>query len=144
MKKILVGLDGSARQPAVLASAVELARQMQAELVLFRAVSLPSELPPEAYLMPPDEVTRILERRAQVALDEAAKNVPPDLTISRATAIGTPWQSICHMAKEHDVDVIVIGSHGYDTLDRLLGTTAAKVVNHADRSVYVVRSREQR
>jgi nucleotide-binding universal stress UspA family protein len=41
------------------------------------------------------------------------------------------------------VDLIVIGSHGYDALDRLLGTTAAKVVNHADRSVLVVRAAER-
>ncbi|HVU00723.1 MAG TPA: universal stress protein [Polyangiaceae bacterium] len=32
-----------------------------------------------------------------------------------------------------------MGSHGYGTLDRVLGTTAAKVVNHAARSVLVVR-----
>jgi len=34
----------------------------------------------------------------------------------------------------------VIGSHGYGGLDRLLGTTAARVVNHADRNVLIVRN----
>lgn len=56
--------------------------------------------------------------------------------------VGVAWDGICSYAKEHDVDMIVIGSHGYGILDRLVGTTAAKVVNHADRSVLVVRSRE--
>ena len=37
-------------------------------------------------------------------------------------------------------DLIVIGAHGYGRLDRLLGTTASKVVNHADRDILVVRS----
>jgi nucleotide-binding universal stress UspA family protein len=143
MKKILVGLDGSPRQGAVLAAASDLARRTQAKLVLFRAVSIPTELPPEAYLMPPDEVTRVLERRARVDVDEAAKTLPSELIESSVVAVGTPWQSICNTAKEIDVDLIVIGSHGYDVLDRVLGTTAAKVVNHADRSVMVVRAPER-
>jgi nucleotide-binding universal stress UspA family protein len=53
--------------------------------------------------------------------------------------IGTPWDGICRAAKEHEADLVVIGAHGYGTLDRLLGTTASKVVNHIDRSVMVVR-----
>ena len=57
---------------------------------------------------------------------------------------GEGADAICSAAREHDVDLIVIGSHGYGILDRLLGTTAAKVVNHADRSVLVVRSHELR
>jgi nucleotide-binding universal stress UspA family protein len=32
------------------------------------------------------------------------------------------------------------GSHGSGGLDRILGTTAAKVVDHADRNVRVVRT----
>jgi nucleotide-binding universal stress UspA family protein len=47
------------------------------------------------------------------------------------------------IATEEDVDLIVIGSHGYHDADRVLGTTAAKVVNHADHSVLVVRAPER-
>ena len=143
MKKILVGVDGSPRQKGVLAAAAELARRTRSKLVLFRAVSLPTELPPEAYLMHPDEVTKILERRAQVAVEEAARDVPSDLVERLHVAIGTPWQAICRAATEDDVDLIVIGSHGYEALDKLLGTTAAKIVNHADRAVLVVRAPER-
>jgi nucleotide-binding universal stress UspA family protein len=143
MKKILVGLDGSPRQPDVLAAATELARRTQSKLILFRAVTLPTELPPEAYLMPPDEVKHVLERRAQVAVDEAASTVSSDLIDSRRIAIGTPWQSLCRAAVDYEADLIVIGSHGYDALDRVLGTTAAKVVNHADRTVVVVRAAQR-
>jgi universal stress protein F len=143
MKKILVGVDGSGRQKAVLAAAAELARRTRAKLVLFRAVSLPTELPPEAYLMAPDEVTKILEKRAQTAVEEAARDIPGDLIEKLHVAIGTPWQAICRAAVEDDVDMIVVGSHGYDALDKVLGTTAAKIVNHADRAVLVVRAAER-
>ncbi|MBX3185852.1 MAG: universal stress protein [Labilithrix sp.] len=143
MKKILVGLDGSGRQKGILAAATALARRTGSKLVLFRAVSIPTELPPEAYLMPPTEVTKILERRARVALEEAARDVPGELAPELRIALGQPWQAICAAATECDADLIVIGSHGYDTIDRLLGTTAAKVVNHADRTVLVVRAPER-
>ena len=53
--------------------------------------------------------------------------------------IGNPWSAICAAAREHDVDLVVVGSHGYEGVDHLIGTTAAKVVNHCDRSVLVVR-----
>ena len=56
-----------------------------------------------------------------------------------AVDIGTPWDAICRKATELQASMIVIGSHGYSGLDRLLGTTAGKVVNHADCSVMVVR-----
>ena len=42
-------------------------------------------------------------------------------------------------SKVTGADLIVVGSHGYSGIDHLLGTTAARVVNHADRSVLVVR-----
>jgi len=57
--------------------------------------------------------------------------------------MGTAWDAICRVAQEEAVDLIVIGSHGYGALDRFIGTTAAKVVNHADRSVLIVRASER-
>src|SRR5262249_52175656 len=74
-------------------------------------------------------------------IEEAAATVPPELLDGAYAQVGVAWDAICSAAREHDVDLIVIGSHGYGLLDRLLGTTAAKVVNHADRSVLVVRAR---
>ncbi|WP_434428030.1 universal stress protein [Nannocystis pusilla] len=54
-------------------------------------------------------------------------------------AVGRPAQVICELADQIPADVIVLGSHGFDVLDRFLGTTAARVVNHAHCNVLVVR-----
>ena len=143
MKKILVGLDGSPRQASTLAAAAGLARRTGAKLVLFRGVGLPSDLPHDAYMMAPADVTKLLEERAKKALEEAAKTVPAEVVERCHVVIGTPWQAVCRAATELDVDLIVVGSHGYDTVDRILGTTAAKIVNHADRSVLVIRAGER-
>lgn len=140
MKKILVGIDGSPRQRSVLEAAADMARHFEARLIVLRAAKLSTELPPEAYLMPEDEVSTILERRAKVAVDDAVRAVPPQLLERVRVEVAEPWRALCQAAVEDDVDLIVIGAHGYGTLDRLLGTTAARVVNHADRSVLVVRA----
>jgi nucleotide-binding universal stress UspA family protein len=138
MRKILVAVDGSAREPVVLAAASELARQVGAKLVLLRAITLPMELPQAAFSSRPDEVLALLTRIAREALERRAADLP-GLVENVRVELGAPWSAICDAAREEDVDLIVIGSHGYGVLDRLLGTTAAKVVNHADRSVFVVR-----
>lgn len=142
MKKILVGIDNSHRTPAVLTAAADMAKKMGAKLILFRAVTIPAHPNPEEYLAPA-EYGDILVRRAQSEVDESATGLDPALIERKHVEIGIPWDAICRAAKADDVDCIVIGSHGYGAVDHLLGTTAAKVVNHADRTVMVVRSAER-
>jgi universal stress protein F len=139
MDRILVGLDASVRAPRVLSTAVELARRTGGKLILFRAVGVPHEIPVEAYSMTPASLAELLEREAMKYLDEAAEALPPGMLAGKVVHVGTPWQGVCSAAEEQNADMIVIGSHGYSGLDRLLGTTAAKVVDHAKQSVLVVR-----
>jgi nucleotide-binding universal stress UspA family protein len=127
----------------VLDTAVRLALGQKADLVLFRAIGIPIEIPPEAYSMQPTSLGEMLEKGAQTYLEGVAKTLPPEVHATVRVAIGTPWQAVCEAAKAENVDLIVIGSHGYDALDHIIGTTAGRVVNHADRSVLVVRSPER-
>lgn len=143
MKKIVVGLDGSPRERGVLDAAIGLARKTGAKLVLMRGVGVPQEIPTEALAVTPAEVPEMLQRLARAALDKVAALVPSELLGGCRTELGTPWQSITSVASDENADLIVIGSHGYGGIDRVLGTTAAKVVNHADRSVLVVRAPER-
>jgi universal stress protein F len=140
MDRILVGLDASSRAGGVLAAAADLARRTGARLILFRAVGVPHEIPPEAYSMTPAALASMLERDAKRYLDQVAAELPSGIVAETLVAVGTPWQAICAAADHHAADLIVIGSHGYSGIDRLIGTTAAKVVNHAKGSVLVVRS----
>jgi nucleotide-binding universal stress UspA family protein len=93
--------------------------------------------------MSPADVVNVLEERARVDLTELARTVAAAVAYEVKVDVGTAWQVICLAAKTLDAALIVIGSHGYTGLDRVLGTTAARVVNHADRSVLVVRSHER-
>jgi nucleotide-binding universal stress UspA family protein len=136
---IVVGLDGSPRAAGVLAAAIREARAFHGELVLVRAVGIPVELPSEALSMPPANLTTTLTGIAELDLARLAADVPPDVPMSRHVRIGVGWQAVVEEATQRHADLIVIGSHGYAGLDRLLGTTAAKVVNHAPCSTLVVR-----
>jgi universal stress protein F len=143
MDRILVGLDASPRAAGVLNVAIELARRAGGKLLLFRAVGIPIEVPIEAYSMSPASLAEMLEKDAKDYLDRIAQQVPPELLLGTAVGVGTPWQSVCAAADHHNADLVVIGSHGYSGLDRVIGTTAAKIVNHAKQSVLVVRHPEK-
>jgi nucleotide-binding universal stress UspA family protein len=142
MKRILVCLDTSPRAPMVLAAAHDLARRTGAKLALFRSVGLPPEIDKEWLAISPNDVVGELEKRAKADLEKLAADEKGDVD-GVYVRVGTPWDAICTEAKILDVDLIAIGSHGYSVIDRVIGTTAAKVVNHADRSVLVVRTQPQ-
>lgn len=140
MKRILVALDGSSRAQTVLAAAARLAELANGKLVLFRAIGIPSDMPREVLNLMDKRLEDLLIGNAHAELERFAAGLPPGRVERIVTPLATAWDGICRTARELDVDLIVIGSHGYGGLDRVLGTTAGKVVNHADRNVLVVRT----
>jgi universal stress protein F len=140
VKRILVALDGSPRAPLVLADAVRLAELIGAKLVLFRAIVVPPELPREVLAMSASALEHQLRRTARAELEQLAERLPHEMVEAYVVEFATAWDGICRASRTREVDLVVIGSRGYGALDRILGTTAAKVVNHIDRNVLVVRT----
>ena len=138
MKKILVTLDGSQRAEGVLRYAESLARSTGAKLILFRAFGIPPDME-LAWPVSDEPLEAALRKQAQAYLDKRARSIPSELVAEARVSLGAPWEAVCSTAREASVDLVVIGSHGYGGIDRLLGTTAAKIVNHADRPVLVFR-----
>lgn len=139
MKRILVCLDASSRASLVLSTAADLAKRTGAKLRLLRAVGLPPEIDQEMFVHSGANIIDTLKEKALAELAALTKNVPAEAIEASDILLGTPWDAICREAKNVDADLVVIGSHGYSGFDRVLGTTAAKVVNHCDRSVLVVK-----
>ncbi len=138
MKLLLVALDGSKRAPHVLETAVSLARAFSAKLVLLRVVRTPPEISDELRTNWVS-LEQAMYQDATADMARIVATLSPDMVAGSAVELATPWDGICRKAKTVGADCIVIGSHGYSMLDRILGTNAAKVVNHADCSVLVVR-----
>ncbi len=138
-RAILVALDGSPVSRLVLDEAARCAHG--ARLVLYRAVTLPHGMPRELLSLSPDQVEQSLVAAARQEMEALAAQLPPSVAREVRVEEGTPWRSIIKTARELGAELIVLGGHGYGAVDRLLGTTAGRVVEHADRSVLVVRPR---
>jgi nucleotide-binding universal stress UspA family protein len=74
--------------------------------------------------------------RLKEVIDEA---VPRDIPAEAIVKHGTPYQVVVDAAADLDVDLIVVAAHRPSLKDYLIGPTSARVVRHADCSVYVVR-----
>lgn len=62
-------------------------------------------------------------------------------SIRGTVAAGSPYRQILNYADENDVDLIVMGTHGRQGVERyLLGSVAEKVVRTADCPVLTVSS----
>jgi nucleotide-binding universal stress UspA family protein len=140
VKRILVALDSSPRAPMVIGAADQLAALTGATMVVFRAVTVQPDMPRDLLTVTDLSIEEVLLRSARSDLERLTREVSPARLEKLTAEFATPWDGICSAAREERVDLIVIGSHGYGVLDRVLGTTAGKVVNHADRNVLVVRA----
>lgn len=138
IRRILVALDGSSRSPQVLAAAREIGDRFEAELRLYRVVQLPPDIPPAGPTRA-DDVIPAATARAQRELEALAEGLPRIQVETPIVEDLAVWRLIVERADQADIDLLVMGSHGYGTLERLLGTTAANVVNHIQRNVLVVR-----
>ena len=140
MKNIVVALDFSEVSNQVLEQALQVTESLGGQITLVHAVGMPVDLPSDVYYRPVDQLLPVVIERAQKSLLEKASVTKNSEIVKEVKVdVGTPWQVICDIAKEKKADLIVIGSHGYNFLDRLLGTTVSRVVNHAPCSVWVVR-----
>lgn len=142
-KHILAALDGSLRAPQVLHTAAELAARTGAHLHLCRAVTIPVGVPDDSWVLTAaDLTTRLLDHAARDLdrlVSEHHPSATPLLWGERVCRLGPAAAIITEIANELKIDLVVIGSHGYGLLDRILGTTAGRVVNTTQCSVLVVR-----
>lgn len=86
------------------------------------------------------QLDTVLVEEADKALARVASELP---AVTRHVRLGQPADVVCDLAKELSADLVVIGSHGYGTVERLLGTTASKIVHRAPCSVLVIRAKAE-
>lgn len=136
--RILVAVDGSERQSDVFDTAVDLVQRFDATLYVVRVVTVSPEFPAAAAGSERDALPAYLRQTASDELRELWKRAPELRATAPIVVIGQPAQAIMEVAKDFEVRLIVLGSHGYRGWDHLLGTTAGTVANRADRNVFVV------
>jgi nucleotide-binding universal stress UspA family protein len=139
-KHLLVPLDGSAGSDAALAYVIE--GFPHARATLFTVIDpVEASYTPRAVLPPVSGEWYEKERTAaEERLEDASRRVPATMTVETEIDVGRPARAIVAYADEHDVDEIVMGSHGREGVTRvLLGSVAETVVRRSPVPVTIVR-----
>ena len=158
--KILLPLDGSALAAAMLPIVGKMAMNINATVVLLCAMQEPKEEAQRAGMVrithaltdvlvgssnpQVDPYTQQLEREqaaAQSVLDLAAATLRAQgINTETIVEFGDPAESILKVAKQHEVDLIAMGTHGRSGLSRLLlGSVAEYVMRHSTVAVLLLR-----
>jgi universal stress protein A len=144
-QKILVPVDFSEYSLAAVQAAGSLAQQIGGALTLLYVqppnVMTQGDMGP--FVVPPLILPLDPEQREALQQELAGMRakVPAGVPVDTVIEDGHPWPTICDYAKEQQAELIVIASHGYTGLKRmLLGSTAEQVVRHAECPVLVVKS----
>lgn len=140
--RIVCAVDFSESSPVLLDHAVALARVSRGRVTVVHVV----ELLPTAYepmVTPPFDATQFRAAIERAALAELQGMVPAalqDVCQPYVMSSARAFEGILNTAAERQADLIVIGVHGRNVLDRLLfGSTAERVVRRATCPVWSVR-----
>lgn len=130
---MVVATDGSDGSRAAIEMAMDWASVLEAELHGIYVV--------DAGLAYTDIVERALESEGSRAIAQLERQADEaGLEVITAIEEGIPHEAICAYADENDADLIVVGSHGRDALERaMLGSVSERTVRTADQPVLVVR-----
>ena len=141
--KILMALDFHGDNAQIIEQGSEIAKSNGGEIYLIH-VNEPLSIAYAADGMSwSDQVVSLeasLRKEAQTKMAKVAASlgVPGEKCLIRE---GRPSTEIHKAAKEHGIDLIVMGTHGQSGLQLLLGSTAASVLHGVECDVLAVRVR---
>ncbi len=141
-RHILIPLDQSAFSERALAVVPEIAKAGVDKLTLLEVVpSIRETIVAESgRVITPAEQIATLEGRGQEYLEAHAQALRKrGYAVKVATDVGAPAETIVDHARIHDIDMIVMCTHGHTGLTQLLrGSVAHAVLTHASCPVLLV------
>lgn len=150
MKKILITLDYDPSAQKVAETGYEFGKAMNAEIILLHVIEdavyySSLEYSPimgfGGFGMPdmsqvPDEAAL---KNAAISFLENTRMHLKDESIAVITEGGDAAQCIVKVAREMDIDIIVMGSHSRSGLEKILmGSVTEKVLNHSSIPVLII------
>ncbi len=144
LDKVLVPTDFSDYSKCAITYGCALAARFDSELHLLNVVQDPAVYVPEPTLIAMEAVEEQIKQLHDDAMKSLATLPKDDLVtnkpIVREVLHGAPFVEIVRYAREKDIDLIVIGTHGRSGLKHvLLGSVAERVVRKAPCPVLTVR-----
>jgi nucleotide-binding universal stress UspA family protein len=137
VETILVPIDFEAASLAAVHAAVEMARPLDARVVLLHVYSLP----PYAYRGLPEDIFRRLREQASHEALRPLNDLASRWQLRALLREGDPVEHILRAVDEVGAQRIVMGTHGRRGLDRLLlGSVAEAIVRNSPVPVMTVRA----
>jgi nucleotide-binding universal stress UspA family protein len=147
-KPILFATDGSPSAEDAQKEAFELAHRLDAPLLVVSVAH--AALPAVGYAgygysNVVSELTQAEHKRVKELLATIATSAcGAGLSCTTVLADGFAVEEICDVARDHDVQLIVVGSHGWGAARRFFsGSVSTGLVHSAPCPVLVVRGREK-
>jgi nucleotide-binding universal stress UspA family protein len=142
--KILLAIDDSKFSAAATQAVIEQAHSKNTEVLVLHVVEPPSLLVTRemsGYDPPLEALWNEEKKRAGTLVAKTAETLHSHgIKVTTAVLEGDPKSSIIDNSKEWHADLIVLGSHGRNALDRfLMGSVSDAIVRHAHCSVEIVR-----
>ncbi len=139
-RNILLAFDASPDATLALEHAVAMAQVHRARLTIVAVVPPPPLLswqaPGGTRGVHDAEQSELAER-----LREAADRVPDDLSVTTQLLDGDPARALLKLAREHDHDVIIMGSRGRGRVTAaILGSVSNHVMHDSEVPVIVIHS----
>jgi nucleotide-binding universal stress UspA family protein len=144
-QRILVPVDGSRYSRRAVEAAIEMAKCYQASVFLIHVIrdwSVPKEI---MAMIKSGEITEsrreILEDSAEIILGNAREKFEQAglSDIKTEYVVGDPASTIVEYAKQHSVDLILIGHRGVSTHGNMIGSVARNLTNIAPVSCMLVK-----
>ncbi|MDG5775108.1 universal stress protein [Haloarculaceae archaeon H-GB2-1] len=134
---ILVPTDGSQGAKAALEHGIEIGSQWDATLhTLFVVDTRVARSGPL--------LETLREEGRQAVRDVEVTGTQAGLTVVTEIVEGNPHEEILEYVSEHDIDMVVMGTHGRTGIDRVvMGSVAERVVRRSPVPVLTVRGEEQ-
>jgi nucleotide-binding universal stress UspA family protein len=139
-KKILVPLDGSELAELVLPYAKEIGNRLGLELILLHVCD-PEK--PESKLMCQGyiEYTAEMIRKQLKEVLISAPGKSQEIKVTGKLTEGRPAEEIINYARENNIDIILMASHGRSGIKRwVLGSVADKVLQASPIPIWLVRA----
>lgn len=146
--KILLAIDGSECSRAAVNEVARRPWPADSQVKVISIVEPPAPLVSEPYMgggVYFEEVERVMRKESGESVEQASAKLRAagGLQVSTEVLTGSPKRTIVEAAEAWGADLIVVGSHGYRSWERmLLGSVSQAVAAHAECSVEIVRCKK--
>ena len=136
--RVLVPTDGAPLSQDALAYA--LAVHPTAEITVLHVVDYVEETDVAEAVVGREKLRQRATERAEALLADVTADVTDEDRLTTAYVFGTPAVEIISYAEDHEIDLIVMGSHGRTGFSRvILGSVAQNVLKESPVPVTVIR-----